>query len=65
MKLFYRFRFPEGWIGCNEIGCSTGTLIKKISERNTAIDKDIRIVGMDCEEDMIDQREKNVRLIGT
>lgn len=42
-----------------EIGCSTGTLIKKISERNTAIDKDIHIIGMDCEEDMIDQaREK-------
>lgn len=52
-----------------EIGCSTGTLIKKLSEKNAEIDKHIQLIGMDCEADMIEKAKtkcqglKNITLL--
>lgn len=46
-----------------EIGCSTGTLIKKISEKNAEIDKKIQLIGMDCESDMIDKAKEKCKAI--
>ena len=41
-----------------EIGCSTGTLIEKLAKRNK--DKEISIIGIDCENAMCDvAKEKN------
>lgn len=41
-----------------EIGCSTGTLLKKLSVKNHSINKKINIIGIDVEEDMIKSAEK-------
>ncbi|BAP30774.1 methyltransferase [Chryseobacterium sp. StRB126] len=41
-----------------EIGCSTGTLLEKIGNRNLNIEKQIKITGIDIEQDMILQAKK-------
>ncbi|MGH1516251.1 methyltransferase domain-containing protein [Chryseobacterium sp. JK1] len=52
-----------------EIGCSTGTLLEKIHHRNHDMEKQIKITGIDIEQDMIFQAQKkcadfnNVNLI--
>ena len=37
---------------CYELGCSTGTLLKKIVDHN--INKQIKIIGIEIEQDMVD-----------
>jgi tRNA (cmo5U34)-methyltransferase len=41
-----------------EIGCSTGTLLKKLSHKNASIHKNIKLIGIDVEQDMIDEATK-------
>lgn len=41
-----------------EIGCSTGTLLEKMHQRNFNIEKPIKITGIDIEQDMILQAQK-------
>ncbi len=36
---------------CYDLGCSTGQLLKKLSERNS--NKKIQFIGFDCEEEMV------------
>ena len=41
-----------------DIGCSTGTLIEKIAEKNAG--RDLRMVGIDSQAEMIEQAKKNL-----
>ena len=41
-----------------EIGCSTGSLIEKLSVRNTKIGKNVNLIGIDIEADMIHQAKQ-------
>ncbi len=41
---------------CYEMGCATGSLIARLAERNSS--KNVRIVGLDVENEMLDQAKE-------
>lgn len=43
-----------------DLGCSTGTLISDLVRRHAAINRDVRFIGLDKSEPMLEQAQKNL-----